>query len=485
MRPETTSMARIVRNTRCMKSGTSRWSRTSSALVALIVVALQACSSGSGEPAERANAGSSVSTLSPASSGTITTGVAGDAASAVPGTHATVASPGRGSSTEVSGTTLSGTAAAAPADPGCPGIRCVSIVLTGDVLVHPPLVDQARTDGAPAPGLDFAPILAAQEGFVAAADLAVCHLETPVAPPDGPFEGYPLFSVPPQVLTGLTAVGYDACTTASNHTLDQGPAGLARTLDALDAAGLAHTGSYRSAQESEDPAVLDAAGARVTVISATYGLNTGPPDPSWQVDLVDTDRIRRDAARAAELGADLVIVALHDGTEYQAEPTAQQRRHAEELLADPAVDLVYGHHAHVVQPLQRLQRQMGGVRAGQHDRRPRDARSRNPRRPAAPRHVQPRSGRRVVDQRHRLGRLIPATGTTPPMVRTDVNLRMLRVHDRRRRSVGSDDRDGEPIRRRRRRRTPTHRTLIAETATIAPGRRQPPEPTGPADTTAT
>jgi poly-gamma-glutamate capsule biosynthesis protein CapA/YwtB (metallophosphatase superfamily) len=69
---------------------------------------------------------------------------------------------------------------------------------------------------------------------------------------------------------------------------------------------------------------------------------------------VDTDRVRRDAARAAELGADLVIVALHGGTEYRAEPTAQQRRHAEELLAEPAVDLVYGHHAHVVQPLQRL-----------------------------------------------------------------------------------------------------------------------------------
>ena len=324
------------------------------ALVALIVLALPACSSGSGELAERATAGSSFSTLSPASSGTITTGVPGGAASAVPGTPATVASPGRGSNTEVSETTPTGTVAAAPADTGCPGIRCVSIVLSGDVLVHPPLVEQARIDEAPAPGLDFGPILAAQERFVAAADLGVCHLETPVAPPDGPFEGYPLFSVPPQVLTGLTTVGYDACTTASNHTLDQGPAGLTRTLDALDAAGLAHTGSYRSAQESEDPTVLDAAGARVTVISATYGLNTGPPDPAWQVDLVDTERIRRDAARAAELGADLVIVALHDGTEYQAEPTAQQRRHAEELLADPAVDLVYGHHAHVVQPLQRL-----------------------------------------------------------------------------------------------------------------------------------
>jgi len=229
----------------------------------------------------------------------------------------------------------------------------VTVALTGDVLVHPPLVQQARTD-AGGTTVDFGPMLAAQRDFVAAADLAVCHLETPVAPAEGPFEGYPLFSVPPQVLGGLAGVGYDACTTASNHTLDQGTAGIERTLDALDAAGLAHSGSYRSTEEAAVPLVLDASGARVAVLSATYGLNTGPPDAAWQVDVIDTAELRADARSAKESGADLVLVALHDGVEYETEPTATQRQRARELLADPAVDLVYGHHAHVVQPLERI-----------------------------------------------------------------------------------------------------------------------------------
>ena len=61
-------------------------------------------------------------------------------------------------------------------------------------------------------------------------------VETPLAPDGGPFSGYPEFSVPPQVLPALVAAGYDACSTASNHTLDQGTAGVNRTLDDLDAA---------------------------------------------------------------------------------------------------------------------------------------------------------------------------------------------------------------------------------------------------------
>jgi poly-gamma-glutamate capsule biosynthesis protein CapA/YwtB (metallophosphatase superfamily) len=51
-----------------------------------------------------------------------------------------------------------------------------------------------------------------------AADLAICHLETPVAPLEGPFEGYPTFAVQPQIVDALTGAGYDTCSTASNHS---------------------------------------------------------------------------------------------------------------------------------------------------------------------------------------------------------------------------------------------------------------------------
>ncbi|MGS0684912.1 CapA family protein [Nakamurella sp. GG22] len=230
----------------------------------------------------------------------------------------------------------------------------MSIAVTGDVLLHPPLVEQAKADSAGGDGMDFRPMLSAQAPFIHAADLGICHLETPLAPADGPFAGYPAFSVPPQVLSALIATGYDACSTASNHTLDQGTTGLKRTLDELDAAGLGHDGSARTPAEAATPTILTTGDAKVGLVSVTYGLNTGEPEEPWQVSTLDTDAVLAEARAARSAGADLVVVAVHAGTEYDTEPNAEQQDVARTLLASPDVDLVYGHHAHVVQPLQKI-----------------------------------------------------------------------------------------------------------------------------------
>ena len=131
-------------------------------------------------------------------------------------------------------------------EPEPPEPRSVTVALTGDVLVHTGVWQTAERDAA-AQGEtvpDFAPMFADLEPLIAPADLAICHLETPVSRPGGPYLNYPLFSAPPSVLDGLVDTGYDACTTASNHSVDTGFKGLVRTIDALDARGLAHTGTY-------------------------------------------------------------------------------------------------------------------------------------------------------------------------------------------------------------------------------------------------
>jgi len=96
--------------------------------------------------------------------------------------------------------------------------RTFTLVATGDVLLHTALWDQASADAAasgnPA-GHDFGPMLAGVRPMVSGADVAICHMETPVAPPGGPFSSYPSFSVPPEIAPALAATGYDACTTAS------------------------------------------------------------------------------------------------------------------------------------------------------------------------------------------------------------------------------------------------------------------------------
>ncbi|MCF0094140.1 CapA family protein [Micromonospora sp. MH99] len=234
--------------------------------------------------------------------------------------------------------------------------RTVRLVAAGDVLIHPAVTEQARRDAARAGGMDFAPMFAGVAPAVRGADLALCHLETPLADPAGPFAGYPSFNAPPQVLDGLRATGFDGCSTASNHTLDQGADGVARTIRALDAAGLRHTGSARSAAEAARPRIYQVGDVRVAHLAYSLNFNglSRPPGQPWLANLIDPPAILAAAHKARAAGADIVVLSLHWGTEYQHLPDADQRAWAQQLISSPDVDLILGHHAHAVQPFQRF-----------------------------------------------------------------------------------------------------------------------------------
>jgi len=243
-----------------------------------------------------------------------------------------------------------------------PERRTFTLVGTGDVLLHERVWLQAERDAAETGNgvLDFTPQLANIAPIVSGADLAICHLEVPLAPADGPYEGYPTFSGPPQVVSALDATGYDACSTASNHTFDQGAGGVTRTLDALDAAGIAHAGSARTPSEAEQTTMVDVetteGPVKVGLLSYTYGFN-GIPYPASETfwaNEIDEQEILADAATARQRGAEVVVVALHWGTEYDHDPNSQQAEVAPRLIGAPDIDLLLGHHAHVVQPIENI-----------------------------------------------------------------------------------------------------------------------------------
>jgi hypothetical protein len=240
------------------------------------------------------------------------------------------------------------------AGPACPTLRCTSVLVTGDMLVHTQLWQQAQQDAAAAgkPGLDFTPLLEGQRRYIQASDLAICHQETPVAGPDGPFSAYPSFNVPPQITAASKAVGYQACTTASNHTIDRSTDGLLRTLDALDAAGLKHTGSYRTEAESQGILILQTPAAKVAIVEGTYGLNGLSPEYPWQVDMLDAPTMIAKAVKARTLGADIVLGVMHAGEEYASEPNAQQQEVAHALVDSGQFTMIYGHHTHSVLPIE-------------------------------------------------------------------------------------------------------------------------------------
>lgn len=248
----------------------------------------------------------------------------------------------------------------APSPSPSPAPRAFTLAVTGDILVHDAVASRARASGrASGQAFDFRPMLSEVAPLITAADLAVCHLETPLSPDNRDLAGYPRFNAPRQVAEALAASGFDACSTASNHALDRGAAGVGATLDVLDAAGLDHAGTARTRREA-GPSLyrIPAGSGPVTVghLSSTYGLNGQrlPADRPYLVNVTDRHRILADARRARRSGAGFVVVSLHWGAEYRHEPTPEQEILARNLVASPAIDLLIGHHAHVVQPLARI-----------------------------------------------------------------------------------------------------------------------------------
>lgn len=227
------------------------------------------------------------------------------------------------------------------------------MVFTGDVLSHGAVNWQALANGSDDLAYDYRPMFDQVRTSLHDADLAVCHLESPLSPDNRDLSGYPLFNVPGDLAVSLADVGYDGCSTASNHSLDRGVDGIKATLGLLEDAGLGHAGMARTASEAETPTLYEIRGITIGHLSYTYGLNglTLPPDHLWAVHVIDADAIEAEAAAAVNAGADFVVVSIQWGVEYVSTPIAPQRRLAERLLSSDDIDLIVGSHAHVVQPI--------------------------------------------------------------------------------------------------------------------------------------
>jgi len=244
-------------------------------------------------------------------------------------------------------------AAAPAAASDDPAPRSFTLAAGGDVIVHIGIAGVAEQHSPGWHTYDFAPLVAAVEPWISEADLAICQMEMTLTPTNSGMSYWPIFVVPHELADAMVETGFDACTTASNHALDAGRTGLARTLDILHGAGLETTGTARNPTERL-PNLYDVNGVTVGHLAYTYGLNGWHQVDPWSVNFTDSERILADAAWARRQGAEFTILSMHWGIEYRVMPTDQQVSLAAELLASPDIDLILGHHVHVVQPIQKI-----------------------------------------------------------------------------------------------------------------------------------
>ena len=296
-----------------------------------------------------------------AGSALVLTLLAGCAGSTSGGDDPSKDASGSGSSSTSSNSSGSSDSPSVP-----PGTTQVTLAASGDLLAHASVIESAE-ENAKGKGYDFVPMFANVRKDLSAADLALCHMETPLSPDDTNLtrDGVLVFNSPHELATAAAKVGYDGCDFASNHTWDRGRQGVADTRQVLTDNGLGYAGPAVKDSPDRRRATYDVGDATVAQLAYTYTLyndgsptTTVPPEaPSTGHNLwpkVGTEGILSDARAAKKDGADFVVVSMHWGMEYQTEPTQQQREMARTLLESDAVDLILGTHVHVVQPCETI-----------------------------------------------------------------------------------------------------------------------------------
>jgi hypothetical protein len=235
-----------------------------------------------------------------------------------------------------------------------PPPRTATIAFTGDLLPHGPVVNAA--DANTLDGWDFRPMFDEVRPILSAADLAICHLESPVSATDSNLSGYPVFNAPRALVEAAVDAGYDGCSTASNHAFDRRVNGVEETVQVFADLGFPQAGMALDEDHDLAPVLYEVNGITIAHLSATYSLNgfVLPSDQPYLVDLIEPETIVAEAGLARAAGAEFVVVSLHWGNEYQHTPSSAQDQWLSEILPSDEVDLIIGHHAHVVQPIDKV-----------------------------------------------------------------------------------------------------------------------------------
>ncbi|RAV14236.1 CapA family protein [Paenibacillus contaminans] len=235
----------------------------------------------------------------------------------------------------------------------------ITIAAIGDLLMKKSVIAAAKRAGRGKRHV-FDGMFAEVAPLLKQADLTIGNLETTFAGRNAsgvagttesrhPKTNFPRFNCPDSFAGTLKRLGFDVMTTANNHCVDHGIGGLNRTLNVLDRAGLAHTGTSRTAAESGKLLIRSVKGVRVGILAYTQGTNRlpVPKGKTWAVNKIRFGRIASDLRRMRRL-ADVTVVCIHFGSEYKLEPNAWQKQVVRKLFALGA-DVVLGAHPHVLQ----------------------------------------------------------------------------------------------------------------------------------------
>jgi poly-gamma-glutamate capsule biosynthesis protein CapA/YwtB (metallophosphatase superfamily) len=224
--------------------------------------------------------------------------------------------------------------------------RAVVLVAGGDVLLDRGVRATIAATGDPAA------LFRGLTPLVAGVDIVLANLECPLSTGGAVIVKPYMFCADPALAPALRAAGFTALSLANNHAYDAGREGFVETMDHLEAVGVLALGAGRNQSEACRARYVEADGGTVALLAcvdlALEGLApldslAGPARGSAAQFLA--------AVREARTHADWVVVTVHWGPEYAPFAHARQVDLAHRLAA-AGVDVILGHHPHVIQPIE-------------------------------------------------------------------------------------------------------------------------------------
>ena len=222
-----------------------------------------------------------------------------------------------------------------------------SFLAAGDSLIHSAVYADAYKNGV----YDFRPMLSSIKPIVEKYDLAFINQETIIGGKSIGLSSYPRFNSPEEIGDNLIEMGFDIFNLANNHTLDRGEEAILNSLDYWKSKDVITIGSYGSFTERDTIPVYEKNGITYAILSyttVTNGLST-PSGKEYYLNVYDSERVARDIASVRDK-VDVLMVSMHYGVEYTHTPVAEEIEIAN-YLASLNVDVVIGHHPHVIQPI--------------------------------------------------------------------------------------------------------------------------------------
>ena len=229
----------------------------------------------------------------------------------------------------------------------------IELLAVGDNIAHQTIREVGMTEYGP---WNYDSVYQYVKEDVEAADLALVTQETIFVEDREDVSGYPSFGTPPEFGDALVNTGFDVIASATNHALDKGTDSIEYTLNWWEEnhPDIPVLGLYESQEASEEIPIISCKDLKLAMLDYTYSLNglELPSGQEYMVDVFDEEQAREDIRQAKEL-ADVVIVVMHVGNEYE-QDVDQETQEWTDIFLEEGVDIVIGSHPHVVRTMETL-----------------------------------------------------------------------------------------------------------------------------------